>query len=582
MKKKPLVALVTGVFTLTAIAVTGAMTLGNSNLLSIVRADPQAGGSYTFTASDFKKGSGDINKGAAEWHYNAADVSGSVVTLSGNFYTKAKSGATKNYERRGNGYTSITFNGLDVSSATGLVLYAQHLEAGLTGFNVEQTITLTGLDSIARRGLEFAMGGGSFSFTSMTVNYECTDVTPTVDIQNSDVQIGVGENALLTAKKYDIFDGDTVSYAWSNGDSGYFTVVGDGLNATVTGVAAGIANVTVTMTVNGKDYTDSIPVTVTAAAATVKEMKVLDGSKIQGAGIFCIFDPSSANVTASQLNGFVRTATLEFADTSITTKINSVNWQDTFDTSYTAYVVCDKADGLNGAFTVTADLKDNANNIIYRSIFHFDGGKIAPEIILTASSFSVDKGDDLEITASKASYIEGTATFAFESLDTDVFTVTSVNNVATVHGVAEGSADLKVTMTVGDDEYVLNKTIAVTEAGVQHLITWYTEGTENQRNHWLGAGIWTWVNYGELGYTWAEFSQIKAQITVSYVSEPSTSVTVDTISDDIGAKTSARVYVLAGAAYNTGVLTMTIPSKSGVLHTGTITFVSGEATAYNA
>ena len=154
-------------------------------------------------------------------------------------------------------------------------------------------------------------------------------------------------------------------------------------------------------------------------------------------------------------------------------------------------------------------------------------------------------------------------------------TVEVNNNVVTVHGVKEGGATLRVTMTVGTKVYTLDKTISVTKAGVKHLIPWYTEGTGNQANHWLGAGIWTWVNYGELGYTWATFSVIKAQITVSYASDPATTVTVDTISDDLGAATSARVYILAGAAYNTGVLTMTLPDANGITYTGTITFASG-------
>ena len=229
-----------------------------------------------------------------------------------------------------------------------------------------------------------------------------------------------------------------------------------------------------------------------------------------------------------------------------------------------------------------SDYKDNTNNIIYRATFHFDNGALAPEIVLTASGFSVDEGDYLEITATKASYLEGTPAFTFESLDEDVFTVSSVGNVATVTGVAEGSADLRVTMTIGEDVYVVTKTIAVTAAGVEHLITWYTEGTGNQTNHIDGAGVWTWINYGALGYNWDSFHVISAQqFTLSYDSEPATTVTFVTISDDIGAATSARVYLSLGAAYGTGVLTMSLPDANGVTYTGTITFASGVATAYN-
>ena len=218
----------------------------------------------------------------------------------------------------------------------------------------------------------------------------------------------------------------------------------------------------------------------------------------------------------------------------------------------------------------------------YRAVWHFDNGVLDTEIHLSAAGFSVEEGQDLVITASKASWLEGTASFTFTSLDTNVFTVSAVDNVATVTGVAEGSATLRVVMQVaGVGAFSMDKTISVSAPGVQHLITWYTEGTGNQVNRIEGAGIWTWVNYGALGHTWATFSQLQSQITVSYVSEPSTTVSVVTISDDIGSATSARVYLSLGAAYATGTLTMSLPDVNGVTYTGTIEFNAGVAVAYN-
>ena len=470
MKRKSFVTLVSGVFAVTALAVTGALVLGNSNIsnLFFAKANGPASASYSFTADDFKSASGSITKNGATWNYSGASGSGGVVTLTGNLYTTVRSGSTKADERRGNGYTGVSFAGLDKEEAVGLVLYTQDVGGAVKeNYQVENTIDLTrngAVESAKRRGLEFAQGAGShFSFTSITFNYDCTDVAPEIDITETEAQIGVGEDLQLHTERQDVYEGDTVSVSWLSEDEDIFTVSDSGL---ITGVAAGKADVTVTMTVNGKDYTDSLEVTVTAAQATVEEMKVLEDSRIQGAGIFCKFNPSTASVTAAQLNGFVRNTTLEFADPDTNNKINFVNYQDTFDNSYTAYVVCDSAVGLNNAFTIVSDYKDNTNNIIYRATFHFDNGALAPEIVLTASGFSVDEGDYLEITATKASYLEGTPAFTFESLDEDVFTVSSVGNVATVTGVAEGSADLRVTMTIGEDVYVVTKTIAVTAAGV--------------------------------------------------------------------------------------------------------------------
>ena len=61
-----------------------------------------------------------------------------------------------------------------------------------------------------------------------------------------------------------------------------------------------------------------------------------------------------------------------------------------------------------------------------------------------------------------------------------------------------------------------------------------------------------------------------------------TNISIQVISDDIAALHVCRVYLSAGAAESTSVITMTIPDVNGVTYTGSITFVAGEATAYNA
>lgn len=578
----------TGLFSFGAIALTGALVLNNKGVIKsfLAKADPDQG-SYTITAADFSvDGNGSLVAGGENWNYEGATISGNTVTISGILYTNSFSGTDVSNGRRGDGYTRIVINGLD-NQATGLVIYEKSVDQAIknTITNISSDIDLTvggTIDGASRRGLHFAQGaGGHFSFTSMTFYYACTAVSPEVSINESVFSVGVGETGQLTTSTVDVFASDTPTYSWTSDDEDVATVDNTGL---VTGVAAGTANITVTMSLNGHDYTDSLEVTVNAAAATVVEMATLDTSRIQGAGLFCVFNPSSAGVTAAQLNGFTRNTTLEFANPSTDNSINFVNYQDTFDTSYTAYIVMVSAVGLNDAFTVTSDYRDSANNTIYRAVWHFDNGALDQEIHLTAAGFSVNEGEDLEITASKASWLEGIPTFSFESLDTSVFTVTNVDNVATVTGVAEGSATLRVVMQIsGVGAFSMNKTIAVTAAGVEHLITWRTDGEGNQRNWWQGAGIWTWVNYGELGYDgFGAFSAQKDNMTATYESEPATTVRVEVISDDLASLKVCRVYLVAGAAYSTGKLTMTIPDVNGITYTGSITFVDGEATAYNA
>ena len=66
------------------------------------------------------------------------------------------------------------------------------------------------------------------------------------------------------------------------------------------------------------------------------------------------------------------------------------------------------------------------------------------------------------------------------------------------------------------------------------------------------------------------------------VSCDKTGIRVEVISDDLPSVHSCRVYLVANAAESTSVITMTIPDANGVTCTGSITFVSGEATAYNS
>ena len=589
MKRKSFIALIAGAFSMTAIAVTGALVLNNRGLSPfLTKATPKDNGSYTLTAADFTEGSGDINVGEGiAWHYNGVSVSGNVVTVGTNLYTSQFSGQTKNVSRRGNGYTRMTFADLDMSSAVGVVYHLKDVKGTLTHaaqpFSADNDLTNSGAYASAdRRGLEIVQGGGSsFSFTSLTMYYDCSDVTPTVNITTASLSVGVGETGQLQAVNSDIFGGDTVTYSWSSDDTGVATVSGDSLTGTVTGVAAGTANITVTMTVNGDDYTDSLEVTVTASAATIVPVELGTGSYILGNQVFSCFDTTSTGLTAAEVTGFGLYAS---EVTGIENTIQSNDIQNVAGNTFRIYSpMANGAVGLNNQFGVIYDFKDSVNNKIYRASAYYDNGDIAPEIQLTAASFSVEEAATIEITAAKGFFLEGTPTsFAFESLDTDVFTVAAVDNVATVTGVAQGSATLRVTMVLNAKNYVVEKTVVVTEAGVQHLIPWYTEGTGNQAIHFDGASIWTWVNYGDLDYDgFASFSGQKANMTASYESDPATTARVEVISDDNATLHYCRVYVVLGAAYNTGTLTMTIPDAHGVTYTGTLEFNAGVLVAIN-
>ena len=473
MKRKSLIALTTGLFSFAAIALSGSLILNNSGFLRsfVAHGEPDQG-SYTITAADFPvSGNGSISVGGETWNYEGATISGSTVSISGVFYTNSYSGADAADGRRGDGYTRIVINGFNKSQAVGLVVYekavTQAVKHTIENVTADLDLTIGGtIDGKDRRGLQFAQGaGGSFSFTSMTLYYACTAVTPEVHINETSLSVGVGETATVSTSVSDVYPSDIKTFAFSSSDENIATVDEYGV---VTGVAAGNATITVTMTVNGHDYTDSLEIEVTAAAATVVEMSTLDSSRIQGAGLFCMFNPSTGGVTAAQLNDFTRTTTIEFADPNTPNAVNFVNYQDTFDNSYTAYVVMNSADGLNNAFTVTSDFRDNANNTIYRAVWHFNNGALAQELNLSIASDTVVVGTPATLTASKGYYLEGTPTFAFQSSDTNVLTLNVNDNVATLNGVAAGTSTVTVTMTLGEDTYTKSILITVT-AGMNEV-----------------------------------------------------------------------------------------------------------------
>ena len=468
MKRKTLIALTTGLFSFAAIALSGALILNNSHFLRsfVAHGEPDQG-SYTITAADFPvSGNGSISVGGETWNYEGATVNGNTVTISGILYSNSFSGTSVSNQRRGDGYTRIVIGGLDKSQAVGLVLYEKTVNQSVknTITNVTEDLDLTVGGTIAsadRRGLQFAQGvGSSFSFTSMTFYYACTTITPEVHMNNSAISFDKGATFNTSAYTVDVYEGDTVSYAWSSSDTDVVTVVGNGLNALLTAVDAGNATVTCTATVNGVDYSGSMSVRVNDVPATVVNMDILDTSGIQGAGVFCRFSPQSGSTTANALDTYTASVDVEFADPNVNNAVNHYVLQEKSDASYTAYVVMDSAVGLDGAFTVTAEFRDDPNNTIYRATWHFDNGALAQELNLNIASDTVVVGTPATLTASKGYYLEGTPTFTFASSDTSVLTLSVNDNVATLTGVAAGQSTVTVTMTLGGETYT--KSIVIT------------------------------------------------------------------------------------------------------------------------
>ena len=117
--------------------------------------------------------------------------------------------------------------------------------------------------------------------------------------------------------------------------------------------------------------------------------------------------------------------------------------------------------------------------------------------------------------------------------------------------------------------------VAETPVVTNEALPWFTSGAGAQINRVEGAGIWTWIKYGDMGFdSYNEFNAIKSDIVFTYASTPTTTIRLETISDDNAGSKYCRVYFVLGAAYGTGVLTVTIPGKDGKTYEGTLEFAS--------
>jgi uncharacterized protein YjdB len=139
------------------------------------------------------------------------------------------------------------------------------------------------------------------------------------------------------------------------------------------------------------------------------------------------------------------------------------------------------------------------------------------------------------------------------------------------------SSNKGVVLTELKLNFVAGETPATKEA-----MPWFTTGEGNQAIHFEGAGIWTWVNYGTMGYAdFAAFNAAKENIVAAYESDPAATINDKVVSDDIAASKVCRVYIVLSAAHNTGKLTLTIPGADGKTYEGTLEFAEGTLTKVN-
>lgn len=424
--------------------------------------------SFVITADDFTNAvNNKFTKAGVEFVFGGdTKVEGDVVTVN-TFYTNhaeqsysgnAKSGS----DTRGDGFKSIAFANFSIGEGVGDVVYtfnAKHDK--LVGRDITSTIDLTNGGAVLaenRVGFELVSNNRKVSFTSMTVTYACSDITPSVSIKTDSTSIGVGETAELETVTKDVF-GESATFTWTS-PSEAISITPNGDKATVEGVSAtDAAVVTVTMTLNGHDYTDTVSIKVTETAADVIPLQVLSTTAWNGAGLYFDFSPESASMTNAGLKALPYVAESTNANTG--KNPNSIGFEGSQTDAYTrSYIVWGGAP-TNGLYTVTLTFKDNANNKHYVATAYFENSTFIGEANLTGNS-AVYETETLDLTAR----INNGETFAalenVASSDANVATVSTLGNVIVVTGVAEGTATISANVrTAQGHVYSVSKEITV-------------------------------------------------------------------------------------------------------------------------
>lgn len=279
----------------------GGVVIGTNGALPLVQVagDASTSRSITFSASDFATGSANITKYGQEFHYGQFTIDGTTISIgsTGIFYNIGYAGMSDSNGFKGAGFESISFTGLSVTAASGYV-HTFDKDAGnghlysLASHSGSYTIDLTKADdgtAIAgsnRVRFQIEMGAESnyVAFTTVTLTYGCRALTPSVSLSASQAYVQMGNTLAVTAIPSEIGTA-TPTYTWASNNTSVFTVAGSGASATVTPVAVGTANVSVVMTINSVDYTNSLSIEVKAAGllgtgiGTLTDLeKVFDGA----------------------------------------------------------------------------------------------------------------------------------------------------------------------------------------------------------------------------------------------------------------------------------------------------------------
>lgn len=463
-------------------------------------------------AAGIKEGkAGEFIVSGTKFHVDGASVAGSTATISGGtLYNVDYSGSTVSANKRaGAGFHKVVINNMDSKTGANSTFFdygEKNIGGQAIGAVSQKAYQLnTVVDGTNAKKVFFAFGAGEgTSFSSIDFYYTCEDATPKLSAIKGANAISAGEDITLEAvTKYAT---EAATFEWST-SSDAVSIKANGKTATIHGEKGGDAVVTCKMTDGAVVASLTHAINVKAQAATKKEVVFLDTCAVEGAGVFVRINAKAMGLTFEQLEAMERTLEITTGSFSITG-----NHFQGAPEQRELYITMNGAP-VGNPLAIKVTFKDPANNVVYEGTVNFKGDKVALPLNVSGAT-SVKVGATAEVKAEKGFYLDGDATFAFESKNPELFTVTANGGVATIKGVAKGQGKLAITMTLAGKTYTAERAITVSQPSEAKTLK-VNNGTI------VGAGMTLMVDNSALKMTTANANayQFKAKFTISYIGD---------------------------------------------------------------
>ena len=256
-----------------------------------------------------------------------------------------------------------------------------------------------------------------------------------------DQTVETGEEATVVVSAYFAdSDGDTLTYEAMSSDTAVATVAVSGDTVTISSIVAGTATVTVTATDPDSlmaEQTFEVTVAGTPEAGDpIPSQSLSIGGEATVYASAHFTDPDGDTLTYEAMSSDTAVATVTVSGDTVT--ITGV---------------------AAGAATVTVTATD-PDSLMAEQSFSVRVGSDGPEVTDSIPGWTIEAGQQgaLDVSA----YFSGnTLTYAAESSDTSVVTVTVSDSVVTYSGVADGAASIAVT-AIDADSLMVDQSFAVT------------------------------------------------------------------------------------------------------------------------